>query len=648
VNRKFSIKLLALIATVIFLSPTLLYTVQSAPPIPEQIITVDITGNGDYVSIQDAIDHATPTNIIKIKSGVYQEHTISINKKIQLIGDDVNSTIINCSGNLGITIDSSYVDIANIQIINTLDYAISIQPTSNGCTISFCDIFEITKGNGIDIMSSYNTISHCNFYGTEQSGQGIKISGSYNTVDGCTLQHLTNGVLILLGSNNNKVVNCNIFDNENAVDIRLNSNSNLITNCNVYSNLQGIKIWQNSNDNSVYLNNIFKNDNNAIDEKTNNWDNGKQGNYWDNYQGTDQNNDGIGDTPYLISGQSQDNFPLMASLLPDVVTAPDNLRFTTSASDQTPAFAWNPVLYSKGTKGYYVKIDNGLETFIGDTTTWTSPDEVSNGTHIFYVRAVGVDDVSSEYATITFSIDTSLADSDNDGLTDVEETKLGSNPNDKSDVMKIYLGGKLYYLVDINQDGSFDVLYNQITKTRTVLETKGVNYLIDQNGDGTWDYVYNTMDGSISLYKEETPIYIWIILTLVVIAIISTIALYYFRNIRTKLKYPRYEEYKKPERRIEVPTIKRSMPGVITADRRHTPEMIDEAKTLLKLIQQDVTVYLDKLQEIEGQIGGTYPEMEKGKIHQEIKKSEIEKVDDVESQVDNLLSNLSKNKKIGE
>jgi hypothetical protein len=93
--------------------------------------------------------------------------------------------------------------------------------------------------------------------------------------------------------------------------------------------------------------------------------------------------------------------------------------------------------------------------------------------------------------------------------------------------------------------------------------------------------------------------------------------------------------------------IKRPMPGV-TTDRRYTPEMIDEAKTLLKLIQQDVTVYLDKLQEIEEQIGGTYPEIEKEETYPETKKSEIEKVEDVESQVDRLLSDLSKNKKIGE
>jgi len=642
VNRKFSIKLLAFIATFIFLSPTLSYTVQSAPPTPQQIITVDITGNGDYVSIQDAIDHATPTNIIRIAPGIYLEHNISINKKIQLIGDDVNTTIIDCSVNPGIRLDSSYVGIANIQIINAQDYAISIPKGSDGCTISFCYISNVGIGNGISVSSSYNIISHSIFHSASQYGAGIEIKGTYNTIDDCILQHYSIGILLLLWSNNNKIVNCNSFDNEVGVDIRINSNNNLVTNCNLYSNKQGIKIWGNSNNNSICLNNIFKNDKDASDENINNWDNDKQGNYWDKYQGSDGNNDNIGDTPYLISAQSQDYFPFMTPLLPDVVVAPNNIRHTTSVSDQTPTFAWNPVLYNKGTKGYYVRIDTNPETFIGDTTSWTSSVKVSNGTHIFYIRTVGSDNTSSRYATLTFSIDNSLADSDNDGLTDVEEVKLGSNPNDKSDVKKIYLGGKPYYLVDVNQDGSFDVLCNQVTKTKTVLETKGVNYLIDQNGDGTWDYVYNTMDGSISLYKEETPIYIWIILILIVIAIISAIAWYYIRNIRSKLKYPRYEEYKKPERPVEIPTIKRPTPGVTNTDRRYTPEMIDEAKTLLKLIQQDVTVYLDKLQEMEEQIGGTYPEIEKEKIYQETKKSEIKDMENIESEVDKLLSEISK------
>jgi hypothetical protein len=41
------------------------------------------------------------------------------------------------------------------------------------------------------------------------------------------------------------------------------------------------------------------------------WDNGSEGNYWSNYNGTDSNNDGIGDTYFIISDGVKDNYPLM-------------------------------------------------------------------------------------------------------------------------------------------------------------------------------------------------------------------------------------------------------------------------------------------------------------------------------------------------
>jgi len=41
------------------------------------------------------------------------------------------------------------------------------------------------------------------------------------------------------------------------------------------------------------------------------WDNGSAGNYWSDYNGTDANNDGLGDTPYVIHRDNQDIYPLM-------------------------------------------------------------------------------------------------------------------------------------------------------------------------------------------------------------------------------------------------------------------------------------------------------------------------------------------------
>jgi hypothetical protein len=41
------------------------------------------------------------------------------------------------------------------------------------------------------------------------------------------------------------------------------------------------------------------------------WDNGSEGNYWSNYNGEDNNHDGIGDTPHVIDENNQDLYPLM-------------------------------------------------------------------------------------------------------------------------------------------------------------------------------------------------------------------------------------------------------------------------------------------------------------------------------------------------
>ncbi|MFQ5828532.1 MAG: NosD domain-containing protein [Candidatus Methylomirabilia bacterium] len=67
-------------------------------------------------------------------------------------------------------------------------------------------------------------------------------------------------------------------------------------------------------DNRIYHNTIAGNSPNAID------DTGaglyyspelKQGNFWGDYAGRDANGDGIGDTPYQISGVGEDPYPLM-------------------------------------------------------------------------------------------------------------------------------------------------------------------------------------------------------------------------------------------------------------------------------------------------------------------------------------------------
>jgi nitrous oxidase accessory protein NosD len=51
------------------------------------------------------------------------------------------------------------------------------------------------------------------------------------------------------------------------------------------------------------------------------WDDGREGNYWSDYNGTDANGDGIGDTPYVFDAQNEDRYPLMENPLTEVTPA---------------------------------------------------------------------------------------------------------------------------------------------------------------------------------------------------------------------------------------------------------------------------------------------------------------------------------------
>ncbi|MCW4044057.1 MAG: right-handed parallel beta-helix repeat-containing protein [Candidatus Bathyarchaeota archaeon] len=76
---------------------------------------------------------------------------------------------------------------------------------------------------------------------------------------------------------------------------------------------------QNSN---VYGNNFIRNANQtSVDPEsksglvfgwsTINWNKGQLGNFWSDYEGRDGNIDGVGDAPYVIDENNQDNYPLM-------------------------------------------------------------------------------------------------------------------------------------------------------------------------------------------------------------------------------------------------------------------------------------------------------------------------------------------------
>jgi len=280
----------AIIATLLFIGVlTLTFNIQLAKTDNTTIIIVPDNNQ----TIQEAINNANEGDTIFVRNQTYNENII-INKPVSLIGENKETTIIN---------GTNPTNVIEVTADNVIITNFTIKNSGIGWPIS-----------GILLSHAKN----CKIYGNK-------------------LTNNNNGIR-LYDSSNNTITGNNVTDNNVGIAAWDFSKYNNISENYVVYNSPGIWLYE-SSDNSVYGNEVTKNDfgirvcscasnnkichNNIINNtdqvygwnSTNMWDNGypSGGNYWSDYNGTDANSDGIGDTPHTDT-DAPDKYPLMGPI----------------------------------------------------------------------------------------------------------------------------------------------------------------------------------------------------------------------------------------------------------------------------------------------------------------------------------------------
>jgi nitrous oxidase accessory protein NosD len=186
-------------------------------------------------------------------------------------------------------------------------------------------VSESQSGSGIVFLTSNPTAA----IPDNALVEGNLIAGSSGYVATANTQPSQNG--IWAGFNDSNMTQNSIV-NINGIALYFSGSNDIISDNNFQNNNQGIRyngVSTNFYNNAFYLNNFHNAVNVQIGFITppppSRWDNGSAGNYWSDYNGTDSNGDGVGDTPYIIQStyenyttrqnvtvnEAQDNYPLM-------------------------------------------------------------------------------------------------------------------------------------------------------------------------------------------------------------------------------------------------------------------------------------------------------------------------------------------------
>jgi parallel beta-helix repeat protein len=266
-----------------------------------------------YASIQEAVDNATEGSTLYVSSGLYYENLL-INKSINLVGENRETAIIDgMSNGTVVYIGSDNVSVSDFKLeysgCSCSDYyGVDVGSGRKNISIVNNNIFSDSTGilirKGQDIVITRNNITHSRDYSiVVEDSIGVQIRGN-GVTDNLNQIDVSNSTQIV-------IVNNNLLNNGNGIAFTNSNNNTLAGNVIASNSLYGLYISQ-SDYNVIVRNNLQSNARNVyVRNSTDYWDDGFEGNYWSNYTGVDADNDGVGDTPFVLDANNVDHHPLV-------------------------------------------------------------------------------------------------------------------------------------------------------------------------------------------------------------------------------------------------------------------------------------------------------------------------------------------------